>query len=68
MADYNLNGVPSFKEESIMYYIGKTKLRMCYAFISTIQAFREKCSKNTIYSRERYKGHYMTFIWQSCHN
>ena len=38
MADYNLNCVPSFKQESIGHYIEGSKLHMCYAFICTKQA------------------------------
>ena len=58
MADYNLNGVPFFKKEIIMNYIGKTnKQHMCYTFIFIIQASREKCTRHTICSRERYKSH-----------
>ena len=44
MADYNLNYIPTFSEESIVYYIGGNKLQMCYALTCTIQA------------REEYKG------------
>ena len=57
MDDYNLNGVPSFKEKCLIYYIRQNKLHMCYAFISTIQAFRMEFTRHTICSRERYKSH-----------
>ena len=41
MADYNLNFVPSIKEESIVYYIEGNKQHLRYAFICTIQTSGE---------------------------
>ena len=56
MADYNLNGVPFFKEESIMYYIRNNNYICVMLSYLTLQAFRDECTRHKICSRGRYIG------------
>ena len=68
MADYNLNGVPSFKEESIMYYI-RTKHYICVMLSYLQYRHLERNVRGIQYVRwEGSKVTHMNFIWQLCHH